>query len=59
MATVAINNSTNAALLAIRVLAAANPRLQTAVLQYQEQAKQEVYGKIEKLEQVGWMTYKE
>lgn len=59
VATVAINNSTNAALLAVRILAAGNPRLQTAMLQYLSEAKEEVMGKIEKLEEVGWDTYKE
>lgn len=59
VATVAINNSTNAALLAIRILAAADPRLQQAVLRYQQEAKEEVLGKVEKLEEVGWMSYKE
>ena len=59
VATVAINNSTNAALLAIRILAASNPKLQKAVLQYQESAKTEVLEKVDKLENVGWEAYKE
>jgi phosphoribosylaminoimidazole carboxylase len=59
VATVAINNSTNAALLAVRILAASSPRLQKAVLDYQEAAKEEVLGKVEKLEQVGWEVYKD
>lgn len=59
VATVAINNSTNAALLAIRILAASSPKLQKAVLAYQEEAKEEVLGKVEKLEEVGWEAYKE
>lgn len=59
VATVAINNSTNAALLAVRILAACNPRLQQAVLQYQNLAKEEVLEKVEKLQEVGWMSYKE
>jgi phosphoribosylaminoimidazole carboxylase len=59
VATVAINNSTNAALLAIRILAASNIRLQKAVLEYQEAAKEEVLTKVEKLEEVGWEQYKD
>lgn len=59
VATVAINNSTNAALLAVRILAASNPSLQAAVLKYQNDAKQEVMDKIDKLEEVGWMSYKD
>ena len=59
VATVAINNSTNAALLAIRILAASNTRLQKGVLDYQEAAKEEVLTKVEKLEEVGWEQYKD
>lgn len=59
VATVAINNSTNAALLAVRIIAASNPQLQKAVLSYQDSAKEEVLEKIEKLEEVGWLSYKE
>ena len=46
-------------MLAIRILAASSPKLQKAVLAYQEEAKEEVLGKVEKLEEVGWEAYKE
>lgn len=59
MATVAINNSTNAALLAVRILAASDPALQKKVLEYQENAKQEVLDKVGRLEEVGWEAYKD
>lgn len=59
VATVAINNSTNAALLAVRILGASNVRLQKALLDYQESSREEVITKIGKLEDVGWEQYKE
>ena len=57
MATVAINNSTNAGLLAVRILSAGMPRLLTAMDEYLKGLEQEVLRKVEKLEDVGWEKY--
>lgn len=57
VATVAINNSTNAALLAVRIIAAADPILQASMEQYLKNLETEVLGKVEKLEEVGWEKY--
>ena len=57
MATVAINNGTNAGLLAVRILAAGNPRLVRDMEEYLKELEKEVLGKVERLEQVGWESY--
>ena len=57
MATVAINNSTNAGLLAVRILSAGMPKLLTAMDEYLKGLEQEVLSKVEKLEDVGWEKY--
>ncbi|GAA5966640.1 hypothetical protein JCM3765_007258 [Sporobolomyces pararoseus] len=57
VATVGINNSTNAALLAIRILATSIPRLQTEIEQYADRLEEEVMGKVAKLEEIGWDKY--
>ena len=57
MATVAINNSTNAGLLAVRILSAGMPKLLTAMDEYLKGLEQEVLRKVEKLEDVGWEKY--
>jgi phosphoribosylaminoimidazole carboxylase len=57
VATVAINNSTNAGLLAVRILSAGMPKLLTAMDEYLKSLEQEVLGKVEKLEEVGWEKY--
>ena len=57
MATVAINNGTNAGLLAVRILAAGNPRLVRDMDEYLKELEKEVLGKVEKLEKVGWESY--
>lgn len=57
MATVAINNGTNAGLLAVRILAAGNPRLVRDMEEYLKELEKEVLGKVEKLEEVGWESY--
>ena len=54
VATVAINNSTNAALLAIRILAAADPSYLVKMQTYMEEMENEVNGKIERLARDGW-----
>ncbi|KJE92928.1 phosphoribosylaminoimidazole carboxylase [Capsaspora owczarzaki ATCC 30864] len=57
VATVAIGNSTNAALLAVRILSVQAPSLLEKMIQYQESMEREVLGKVDKLEQVGWSSY--
>jgi phosphoribosylaminoimidazole carboxylase len=57
VATVAINNSTNAALLALRILGAHRPEIQDAMQKYLKSLEQEVGQKIEKMESVGWREY--
>ena len=61
MATVAINNSTNAALLALRIISAEDSELgrglQVALQQYAENMEAEVNCKIERLEAIGWEDY--
>ncbi|KAI8076435.1 phosphoribosylaminoimidazole carboxylase [Gilbertella persicaria] len=57
VATVAINNSTNAALLAIRILAASIPSIQKQMVDYMNNMEGEVMNKIERLDNVGWENY--
>jgi phosphoribosylaminoimidazole carboxylase len=57
VATVAINNSTNAALLAIRILGASNPRLREGMEHYLQNLEGEVMAKVETLDHVGWEAY--
>ena len=57
VATVAINNSTNAALLAVRILSSSLPRLSIALEQHAENLEEEVMTKVGKLEEVGWTDY--
>ncbi|KAI8620740.1 AIR carboxylase-domain-containing protein [Chytriomyces sp. MP71] len=57
VATVAINNSTNAALLAIRILGSAVPEYQEKILAYAKRSETEVLGKVDTLESVGWSKY--
>ncbi|RUS17194.1 phosphoribosylaminoimidazole carboxylase [Endogone sp. FLAS-F59071] len=57
VATVAINNSTNAALLAIRQLGAFIPGLLTKMEEYMERMEKEVLEKVKRLENVGWDAY--
>ncbi|KWU46300.1 Phosphoribosylaminoimidazole carboxylase [Rhodotorula sp. JG-1b] len=56
-ATVGINNSTNAALLAIRILSTYQPQLQTALSEYAHNLEDEVLAKVGKLEEIGWDAY--
>jgi phosphoribosylaminoimidazole carboxylase len=58
-ATVGINNSTNAALLAIRIVGSSNPAVLRQVEAYADELEQEVMGKIGRLEEVGWEVYAE
>lgn len=57
MATVAINNGTNAGLLAVRILSTGVPRLIEAMERFLHKQEQEVLGKISKLEDLGWEEY--
>ncbi|RVW68610.1 Phosphoribosylaminoimidazole carboxylase, chloroplastic [Vitis vinifera] len=57
VATVAINNATNAGLLAVRMLGVSDPDLQARMSQYQEDTKDDVLVKAEKLEKDGWESY--
>lgn len=57
VATVAINNGTNAGLLAVRILAAGNPHLVRDMEGYMKELEKEVLGKVEKLEEIGWESY--
>ncbi|OBZ71826.1 phosphoribosylaminoimidazole carboxylase [Grifola frondosa] len=57
VATVAINNGTNAGLLAVRILSAGMPRLVTAMDEYLKNLEREVLVKVDKLEELGWEVY--
>ncbi|KAL6989142.1 phosphoribosylaminoimidazole carboxylase [Sarracenia purpurea var. burkii] len=57
VATVAINNATNAGLLAVRMLGVGDTDLQARMSQYLEDTKNDVQAKAEKLEKDGWETY--
>ncbi|WWC92701.1 phosphoribosylaminoimidazole carboxylase [Kwoniella dendrophila CBS 6074] len=56
-ATVGINNSTNAALLAIRILGTSIPKYQIALEEYSKNLEQEVLEKCQVLENKGWENY--
>ncbi|GLI58850.1 hypothetical protein VaNZ11_000616 [Volvox africanus] len=58
VATVAIGNAANAGLLAVRILAAHDPRMLDRMLAYQQGMTDTVLGKAAKLEEVGWAAYK-
>lgn len=57
VATVAINNSTNAALLAIRILGAYDYKWLEEMSKYMANMEEEVLGKAERLEAVGYEKY--
>lgn len=54
VASVAINNSTNAALLAVRILAAADSSYLKAMDDYMNEMEAEVMGKVDRLSREGW-----
>lgn len=58
VATVAINNSTNAALLAVRILSTTFPQYRDAMVAYQQGLESVVLKKADRLETVGWKEYK-
>lgn len=57
VATVAINNATNAGLLAVRILGSIYPELQARMTQYMDDVRDNVLDKGEKLEKEGWEKY--
>lgn len=57
VATVAINNATNAALLAVRILSVSLPEYQLELEHYLESMETEVLGKAKKLEEGGYEAY--
>ncbi|KAI8806835.1 hypothetical protein BJ742DRAFT_814555 [Cladochytrium replicatum] len=57
VATVAINNSTNAALLAVRILGSSVPFYLEKMIAYAKKQEAEVLVKAERLESVGWSEY--
>ena len=58
VATVAINNSTNAALLAARILGASDPAVRGRLEQYATNMERTVMDKVERLDEQGWGRYK-
>lgn len=57
VATVAINNSRNAGLLAARILGSADESVRERVAAYQRASRTEVLEKAERLETLGWQAY--
>ncbi|EEB06055.1 phosphoribosylaminoimidazole carboxylase Ade6 [Schizosaccharomyces japonicus yFS275] len=57
VATVAINNSTNAALLAAKILGTSRPDLLKKLQAYMDKMESEVLVKAEKIESLGWREY--
>lgn len=59
VATVGINNSTNAALLAVKILGSSSLEYQQKMAQYMSNMSTEVEQKAAKLQSVGWKAYLE
>lgn len=59
VATVAIGNSTNAGLLAVRIISASVPHLVKDMEAYLASLETEVQGKADRLESIGWTSYLE
>lgn len=57
VATVGINNSTNAAMLAVRILGTSDEGYRQAMADYMHAMEQEVHGKAAKLGEIGWEAY--
>ncbi|KAJ3089375.1 phosphoribosylaminoimidazole carboxylase ade2 [Quaeritorhiza haematococci] len=57
VATVAINNSTNAALLAVRMLGSHIPSYLRKMEEFQRKQERVVLEKVDKLEEIGWEGY--
>ena len=59
VATVSINNSTNAALLAARILGCSDAAIRQRVEKYTRDSEDEVMAKDAKLDEMGWKSYRE
>ncbi|KAG5460679.1 MAG: AIR carboxylase-domain-containing protein [Olpidium bornovanus] len=57
VATVAIDNSTNAGLLAVRILGSHLPAYQAKIVEHQKQMEREVQSKVDRLAEVSWRLY--
>ncbi|KNE56397.1 phosphoribosylaminoimidazole carboxylase, ATPase subunit [Allomyces macrogynus ATCC 38327] len=57
VATVAINNATNAGLLAVRIVGSAAPHFREKMAAYMKRMEQEVMGKVDRLAKVGHKDY--
>ncbi|KAJ2127235.1 phosphoribosylaminoimidazole carboxylase ade2, partial [Coemansia sp. RSA 678] len=57
VATVAINNADNAALLAVRIIGASCPTYLDAMVKYMDDMRVSVEKKIERLDVAGWKDY--
>jgi len=57
VATLAIGNAENAGLLAVKILAKTDPELTDKVLKYQNDLRDMVLEKAERLENIGWEEY--
>ncbi|KEY71288.1 hypothetical protein S7711_08869 [Stachybotrys chartarum IBT 7711] len=57
VATVGINNSTNAGLLAVKILGSSDAKYSRAMAEYMKKMSDEVVAKAERLEEIGWEDY--
>jgi 5-(carboxyamino)imidazole ribonucleotide mutase len=57
VATVAINGSKNAGILAAQIIGLKDSDIQKKVLKYKEEMKEEVVKKADKLEEIGYSEY--
>ncbi|KAF3925363.1 hypothetical protein ABW20_dc0110041 [Dactylellina cionopaga] len=57
VATVGINNSTNAAMLAVRILGTSDEGYRQAMADYMQKMGEEVEGKAARLQEIGWKAY--
>ena len=57
VATVGINNSTNAALLAVKILGCSDPGYRQAMADYMKDMSDEVEAKAARLQEIGWKEY--
>jgi phosphoribosylaminoimidazole carboxylase len=57
VATVGINNSTNAAMLAVRILGTSDSKYRDAMAAYMHKMGEEVEAKAAKLQDGGWKAY--
>lgn len=57
VATVALNGAKNAGILAARILGAYDETIRQAMIDYQEELKEQVKAKYDRLENEGWKSY--